>query len=268
MSDDPLRARLDAVAGLSARAPQREYTVDELWLGTATLRRRESDGRWEALTLRLTPEAAAASERAGGSKAATVEFALDQWLVSAEFSGYGPGLRDLLAEHALLSHPAWLVDEAAAAPAIDGASLAALSALRAALKRVTEQWAPCPACAPPRSAGRSGYGALAELMSARLPMLRRLGIDVSDLVREIDPTPAVDCPHAAMRREAFRALYGAFPELAFEATQVLSAAPTLTTPRFLMTAMMMRSAVREWLGPRRADVEVVVEAPAAPTAGL
>jgi hypothetical protein len=252
VSDDPLRERLDAVAGLSVRAPRREYTTDALWLGAATLRRREGDGRWEALTLRLTPEAAAASGRAGGSTAATVEFALDQWLSTGEFAGFGAGLRDLLAEHALLSRPEWLTDASADPPAIDGPSREALARLRNALERVTGQWAPCPACAPPRPAGRAGYGALAELLGARLPMLRRLGIDVSDLAEEIAP-PAVECPHAKMRKEAFRALYAAFPELAFEATQVLSAAPALTPPRFLMTAMMMREAVRGWLGPLRDD---------------
>lgn len=84
------------------------------------------------------------------------------------------------------------------------------------------------------------------LTRQRLELLQILGIDVRGLFDE-PGSPELECPHTAMRHEAFGALFAAFPELAFEATQLLIAAPTLSPPRFVMSPMMMRGLVGAWL---------------------
>ena len=128
----------------------------------------------------------------------------------------------------------------------------------------------CPVCPPPRRAGRarSTYPMPPGVFDReRLQLLRMLGLDVSGLIGE-PAAPEAPCPHAPMRHEAFGALFAAFPELAFEATQLLIAAPTLTPPRFVLSPAMMRGLVGAWLMGRArpgALPRAITRAPAAPT---
>lgn len=235
---DPRRERLDRVAGLSRLAPRVDYELRGLSFGAATLRRNPASGRWDSLTL--------------SPGATTVLYPLTHWLGRGEFVGdddLSPGLYSLVVDGALLSNPAWLLDAAPIDPALSPAAARSLTHLRRSLAHATRLDAPCPVCPPPRR-GRHGSSAYptasSSLTRQRMELLQILGIDVRGLFDEPTP-PEVECPHTAMRHEAFGALFAAFPELAFEATQLLIAAPTLSPPRFVMSPMMMRGLVGAWL---------------------
>ncbi len=172
--------------------------------------------------------------------------------ISFDEGGAG-GLRSLLVDHGLLSNPSWLLDADPTGHPVDGPAAAALDRLRAHLRRVTERTVYCPLCrvAPPR--GLSRWAALA-------PSLARMGTEERALLQMLGLLPPEDaappspptCPHAPMRREALEALYRAFPELAFEAGGVLVATPSMTPPRFVLAAPLVRALFSAWLpGPSR-----------------
>lgn len=250
---DPVRARLDRVAGVSRRTPRAEYAVEGLSFGAAKLKRNPGHGRWESLILTLTPEASAESERAGGSRATPVYYPLEYWLACGSSPGddedddVPAGLHALLVEHGLLSSPAWLTD--AAPPALPADAAAALDGLRTVLARVTGMDVKCPVCGPARGgrAVRGGrYGRGPGDLPEQASLLRMLGLSIADLYDE-PAGPSPGCPHAAMRREAFGALCGEFPELAFEAALVLVAAPTMSPPRYVLSPLRVKSLLDTWL---------------------
>lgn len=240
--DDPMRALLDGVAGLSRRAPQPAYEAPGLSFGGASLRR--ADGRWASLTLTLT---------AGAPRKPTrVEYPMDTWM--AESASFDPGdapddgLRSLLVEHALLSHPAWLIDAEPIGRPSEGSAAAALDSLREHLELVTRRTVRCPVCPAPFRRGGSRWSArsipFGRMGDEERALLKMLGLLPPD---EPEPEDAPSCPHAPMRREALTALYQAFPELAFEAATVLVPSLTQVGSRFLVSPMLMRPLLRDWL---------------------
>jgi len=240
--DDPMRALLDGVAGLSRRAPLPAYEAPGLSFGGASLRR--ADGRWASLILTLT----------GGAtrKPTRVEYPMDTWMAeSASLDAGdvpGDGLRSLLVEHGLLSHPAWLIDPEPAGRPSEGPAAAALDGLREHLTRVTGRNVRCPVCPPPFRRGGSRWSArtipFGRMGDEERALLKMLGLLPPE---EPEPEEAPSCPHAPMRREALEALYQAFPELAFEAATVLVPSITPAVTRFLVSPMLMRSLLRDWL---------------------
>lgn len=248
---DPRRERLDRVAGLSRLAPRGDYVVGGLSFGSATLRRNPTSGRWDSLTLLLAPGAAADGAKAVKPKATTVVFSLMHWLEHGDFVGeddLAPGLYSLIVDGALLSNPAWLTDAAPIDPALDPAAARALAHLRTSLTNVTHLDATCPVCVARRGRHAMSFRSMSSsaLTRQRIEFLRRLGVDVTGLFDE-PASPEAVCPHTAMRHEALRALFVASPELAFEAADVLIAAPALSPLRFVMSPVMMRGLIGAWL---------------------
>ena len=240
--DDPMRALLDGVAGLSRRAPRPTYEAPGLSFGAASLRR--ADGRWASLTLTLTGGASAKPTR--------VEYPMDPWMAESASldTGDAPddGLRSLLVEHGLLSHPAWLTEPEPAGRPSEGTAAAALDGLRGHLTRVTGRNVRCPVCPAPFRRGGSRWSAksipFGRMGDEERALLKMLGLLPPE---EPEPEEAPSCPHAPMRREALEALYQAFPELAFEAATVLVPSITPAATRFLMSPMLMRGLLRDWL---------------------
>ncbi|MDO9017597.1 MAG: hypothetical protein Q8S73_45075 [Deltaproteobacteria bacterium] len=240
--DDPMRALLDRVAGLSRRAPLLAYEATGLSFGAASLRR--VDGRWASLTLTLT----------GGAprKPGRVEYPMDTWMAeSASLDADDvpdDGLRSLLVDHALLSHPAWLIDPEPDGRPSEGAAAAALDSLREHLELVTRRAVRCPVCPAPFRRGGSRWSGVnipfGRMGDEERSLLKMLGLLPPE---EPEPENAPSCPHAPMRREALEALYRAFPELAFEAATVLVPSVTPVAPRFLVSPMLMRPLLRDWL---------------------
>lgn len=251
---DPLRERLDRIAGISLRAPRAEYVVTGLPFGEAKLRRNTGTGRWEALVLLLTPAAAADVEKAGGSRAATINYPLEHWLAQgttfdAEVDAVAAGLHPLLVDGGLLSRPEQLTSAGSIDPGPDPRAAAALEGLRAMLSRSTRRTARCPVCAERRSTRGSRLSQAFTQHTEYVEILRMLGIAPPgrSLLKQDEPEP--ECPHAEMRRLALQRLYEEHPELAFETALLLVPVTVSDPPRFVLSPMAMKPMLEEWLTP-------------------
>lgn len=250
-TDDPVRAELDAVAGVSRRAPDTRYTVTGLSFGEATLSRHPSTGRWEWLTLRLSAAAAATTKT---PKELSVSFPMEFWLAQgANFgdkdSTLAAGLYALLMEHRLLSRPGllWGANDGAL---VEGPAMDALALLRASMVRTLEQAATCPACGG--GTGRSLAAStnpielIQQMLNGQMSRAERMSVLASGYGRRGVVVPTV-CDHTPMRVEALHRLCAVFPELALEASQVLLAAPAMDPPRFVLSPQMEKPMLGQWL---------------------
>ena len=251
-TDDPQRVLIDRVAGISLRAPKEQYEVVGLSFGAATLQRNIDTGRWTALTLTLTPQAVLEHVKAVPQRVATVVFPLGYWMAEAsglvDVDELAVGLRELLVDHGLLSHPDWLLG--ALPTDLPPAQCEALERLQTVLAQVTGKSAICPVCPRPPPPRESSYGEGMDFDAGFSRMLRMMGIAMpspSKTIAAVSAPPPVECPHAAMREEALRALGVAFPEVAFEAAQLLLAVPAMVPPRFVLSPMVLQSVLDEWL---------------------
>ncbi len=255
---DPLRERLDRIAGISLRAPRAEYVITGLPFGEAKLRRNTGTGRWDALLLLLTPAAAADVEKAGGSRAGTVYYPLEHWLAQgATFQGevdvVAARLHALLVDDGLLSRPELLTSAASIDPGLGLLAAAALEGLRSALSRTTRRITRCPVCAERRSTLDPRFSQRNTQYSEQTEILRMLGIILPGRGQLKQDEPEPECPHAAMRRLAFQRLCEEHPELGFEAALLLIPVTVSDSPRFVLSPMTLKPMLDEWLTPNAPD---------------
>lgn len=249
---DALRERLDRIAGISLRAPRAEYIVTGLSFGEATLRRNTGTGRWETLTLRLTPSAAADVQKAGGSRDVTVIYPLEHWQAQgttfdAEVEAVAAGLHPLLVDHGLLSRPELLTSARSIDPDLDAPAAASLEALRSTLSRSTRRAARCPVCVERRSTLDPRFSQRDTRYSEQAEILRMLGIILPGQGQRMHDQPAPECPHSAMRHLSLQRLCEEHPELAFEAALLLVPVTVADPPRFVLSPMAMKPMLEEWL---------------------
>ncbi len=250
-ADDPMRARLDAVAGVSRRAPEMRYSVTGLSFGEATLSRNPATGRWEWLTLRLSAAAAATTTK---PQELSISFPMDYWFTHVVSFGdkdstLAAGLYPLLTEHHLLSRPGllWGANDGAL---VDGPAMEALALLRSAMVRTLEQTATCPAC--DSGGGRSLAASTDPRELIKLVLTGQVSRDemmnmlASGYGRRGVAAPTA-CDHAPMRVAALHRLCAAYPELALEAAQVLVPTLTIDPPRFVLSAAAEKPMLGQWL---------------------
>ncbi len=259
---------LAAVAGVSLRAPQARYDAGALPFGAAVLFRAEGPAsRIKGLTLSLTPEAAAACAAAGGSGARSVTFNVPQWvgLFGAGMREDNPrfeGLRALLVDHALLSHPDVierldLTGLGAEGPARE--LLVHLATLRGAVVEggLRDQPRECPECAAVRHKDEEVRAAAARaeaqraLAAAKTPReVQSIRAKFYSVLYGVSPAwsgaAPRDCPHRALAAQAMEALCARFPEVMLELVEMLRCAGH-GVERFVLAAPVMDAGVSRWL---------------------
>jgi len=229
----------DPAAGVSLRKPRGVYSAALPDVGTATLLRPRF-GELASVTLQLTPDAVARAKAAGAPAVGAVSFPLRSGGAAGwEADPRAGALRLLLVERALLSHPAWLRDEAPPADLTDDERWT-LGSLRATLARRLDLAAEdipleCEACRDQRNDGaRRELAALEQALITRKRDGKSLSWrDLESLSNQVwklrsglsHRPPEGPCAHAEPAARGLAALVSAHEELAFELAGLLTASP-------------------------------------------
>jgi hypothetical protein len=231
---------LRAIAGCSLSAPYAEYEVNELSFGSTTVRRDTTmPNQWGTITLFFDAETVARCASAGGASIASLVVPITPGVVDEEAEETTPtfdGMRALIVEHKLFSHPELLrQDEIENIPSHSPAG-ERLAALNAQLRQMVDE----------ASFGRSTRCTACRQLDPRSIPTRRPGLytDVYSENPYLRPPP---CPHQPLLVEALKAVCDMSPELTFEWVGLLVPSFTLTPPRFVLAPAIASGTIANWL---------------------
>ncbi len=269
---------VELAAGLSLRAPEPVRKITGLSFGHAEFTRPVSFGpRYLNLRLHLTPKAAEACGAAGASTHTTVDATFlaspHDILGGADLADKSGGLRALVAERHLLSHPS-LLRRNVIPQDYGAAERAALAALQRRYTSVTsadgvfgytKQCVPCATLWREREQKRVIESVTQRRTELTTQLARasdryevaRLRSELANLnwsfntqmlARSPDP-----CPHVAMAREAFAKLCDEHPEVAFELVGLIVPEAGERPGRYVLNPAVFLQMAGEWLVGRTRD---------------
>lgn len=269
---------IDLVAGVSLRAPVNVHKITGLSFGDAELKTPTSFGpRYLNLKLHLNAAAVEACREAGASTLTTIEATFlaspHDILGGADLADKSGGLRALVAERHILSHPSLLRRNAVPLDygTAERAALAALQRRYASVTNAenlfgyTKQCAPCATLWREREQKRviQATAQRREELTTQLARahdryeVARLRSELANLnwsystqmlARSPDP-----CPHVAMAREALTKLCDERPEVGFELAGLIVPEAGEHPSRYVLNPSVFLQMAGEWLVGRARD---------------